>query len=67
MTIVPHTTSGRGSRFEVAATPRFLKAGVFDGQNILTIPHAKLAKKLGDLSSSELSAVEDAVRRWLQL
>jgi mRNA interferase MazF len=67
VTIVPHTTSSRQSRFEVAATPHFLKAGVFDGQNIVTIPHAKLVKKLGDLSSSELSAVEDTVRRWLQL
>ena len=67
VTMVPHTTSIRFSRFEVAATPRFLKTGVFDCQNLITIPHAKLARRLGELSSSEMSAVEDSVCRWLGL
>ena len=33
-TIVPHTTSARGSRFEVALKVNFLKPGVFDAQNL---------------------------------
>jgi mRNA interferase MazF len=66
MTVVPHTTSVQGTRFEVAATARFLKAsGVFDAQQIVTVPQAKLVKKLGDLPSDQLALVEEAVRRWL--
>jgi hypothetical protein len=31
VTLVPHTTSPRNSRFEVVVTVPFLRAGVFDG------------------------------------
>jgi mRNA interferase MazF len=64
-TLVPHTTSSRGSRFEVAIKVKFLKAGVFDVQNLITIPYAKLLRKLGELDSEQLSRVEDALRFWL--
>ncbi len=67
VTVVPHTTSARGSRFEVAVKARFLKSGVFDAQNLITIPEAKLLRKLGILTSPQLSLVEDAVRQWLRL
>ena len=65
--VVPHTTSARGSRFEVSIPVGFLRAGVFDVQNLVTIPHAKLARKLGSLTPDQLSAVEAALRRWLAL
>ena len=52
-------------RFEVAVQTRFMKEGVFDAQNLVTIPRAKLMRKLGDLSSEQLAEVEEAVRRWL--
>ncbi|NEO87305.1 MAG: type II toxin-antitoxin system PemK/MazF family toxin [Spirulina sp. SIO3F2] len=65
--LVPHTTNLRGSRFEVALTVRFLKPGAFDVQNIITIPHAKLLRKLGDLDADQLSQVEAALRFWLGL
>jgi mRNA interferase MazF len=64
---VAHTTSPRGSRFEVAITRRFLRPGVFDAQNLVTIPHAKLLRKLGILSPTQLAAVEAVVREWLGL
>jgi hypothetical protein len=32
VTLVPHTTSARGSRFEAAVSVPFLRAGVFDAQ-----------------------------------
>jgi mRNA interferase MazF len=64
-TLVPHTTSARGSQFEVAVQTRFLKAGAFDAQNLIT--HAKLIRRLGRLSRDQLAQVEDAVRRWLGL
>ncbi len=65
VTLVPHTTSPRGSRFEVEIKTRFLKSGVFDVQNLITIPHAKLLRKLGTLDSEQLSRVEDTLLFWL--
>lgn len=67
VTLVAHTTSPRGSRSEVSTKVNFLRAGVFDAQNLVTIPHAKMIRKLGVLLPSQLSAVEDAVRFWLGL
>lgn len=66
-TLVPHTTSLRDSRFEVALKVRFLKPGAFDVQNVLTIPHAKLLRKLGVLSPEQLSQVEETLSFWLGL
>ena len=66
-TLVPHTTSVRGSRFEVATKVGFLREGAFDAQNLVTIPHAKLIRKLGTLQPGQLSFVEDTVRFWLGL
>src|SRR6266850_4718033 len=66
-TLVPHTTSLRGSRFEIDMKVRFLREGVFDAQNLVTIPHAKLIRRLGLLSSQQLATVEDRVRFWLGL
>jgi mRNA interferase MazF len=67
VTIVPHTTSPRGSRFEVDVNARFLKKGVFDAQNLITIPHAKLQRAVGKLQTQELASVEAAVKSWLGL
>lgn len=64
-TLIPHTTSPRGSRFEVNVNVRFLKSGVFDVQNLITVPHAKLLRKLGELDSEQLSLVEDVLLFWL--
>jgi mRNA interferase MazF len=59
MTLIPHTTSARGSRFEVEIRTKFLKPGVFDVQNLITIPHAKLLRKLGTLQPEQLAAIEE--------
>ena len=66
-TVVARTTSPRGSRFEVPITVKFLRPGVFDGQNMVTIPLAKFLRKLGELSAADLKLVDDAVRAWLGL
>jgi len=58
VTLVPHTTSPRSSRFEVAVGVPFLRAGVFDAHNLITLPHAKLVRVLGRLSGVQLGAVE---------
>lgn len=65
--LVPHTTSPRQSRFEVAIAVPFLRAGVFDAQSLVTIPHAKLLRRLGRLSTAQLASVERALARWLGL
>jgi mRNA interferase MazF len=67
VTMVAHTTSPRGSRFEVQIEARFLRPGVFDAQNLVTIPRARLLRRLGVLSSAQLAEVEAAVRAWLGL
>ena len=66
-TVVTHTTSPRDSAFEVTVRPRFLKPGVVDAQNLITIPHAKLIRKLGDLSKDDFEEVERRLRSWLGL
>lgn len=66
-TLVPHTTSLRDSRFEVKLKIRFLREGGFDAQNLVTIPHAKLIRKLGSLTDLQLTEVEKRLRFWLGL
>jgi mRNA interferase MazF len=65
--LIPHTTSSRGSRFEVNIKAKFLRPGVFDAQNIITLSEAKLIRKLGSLSPEQLTHIEDAMRLWLRL
>lgn len=65
VTLVPHTTSMRNSRFETSSQVTFLKAGAFDAQNLVTIPTAKLLRRLGTLSAEQLLTVEYAVQAWL--
>jgi mRNA interferase MazF len=68
VSLVPHTTSVQATRFEVAAQAKFLQGGgVFDAQQVLTVPQVKLVRKLGDLLPDQLALVEVAVRRWLGL
>ncbi len=62
---VAHTTSPRGSQFEVAVQVKFLQPGVFDAQNLVTVPYAKILRRLGDLAPDQLARVEAAVRSWL--
>jgi mRNA interferase MazF len=63
--LIPHTASARGSRFEVTINAKFLRKGVFDAQNIITIPHAKLIRKLGTLTDEQMQLVEDVLCTWL--
>src|SRR5437660_12933011 len=67
ITLVPHTTTLHGTRFEIVIPKRFLSAGAFDAQGLTTIAPTRLIRKLGDLQPTELIMVEEAVRRWLEL
>jgi mRNA interferase MazF len=65
--LVPHTTSVRGTRFEVAIPKRFFKPGAFDAQGIVTLAPTRLIRKLGSLTDSEVALVEKSLRSWLGL
>jgi mRNA interferase MazF len=68
VTLVPHTTSVQGTRYEFAVQARFPHGdGVFDAQQAATVPQVKLMRKLGDFPPDQLALVEAAVRRWLGL
>ena len=67
VTLVSHTSSVRGSRFEVSIPVSFLREGAFDAQSLVTIPFAKLIRRLGKLHPIQLAQVEQGVRAWLGL
>lgn len=66
-TVIPHTTSVRGTRFEIPTNVGWLKNGAFDVQGIGTYPTVKLMRKLGDLSDELLGLVESRVVMLLAL
>ncbi len=45
----------------------YLRPGVLDAQNVVTIPLAKLLRKLGRLPDDQFHAVKAALRNWLGL
>ena len=65
MCLVPHTTSVRGSRFEVPTKVKFLQPGAFDAQSIVTVPTVRLVRRLGVLAAVQLADVEIVVLAWL--
>lgn len=67
VTLVPHTTSPRASRFETRPSVACLREGAFDAQSLVTVPTVKLMRRLGVLSSGQMAEVERAVVAWLGL
>jgi mRNA interferase MazF len=65
LTIVPHTTSLRGSEFEIPIGVSFLKSGAFMAQGVSTYPHVRAIRKLGKLKPDQFRLVLDDVLRWL--
>ena len=65
VTVVPHTTALRQSRFEVAVPVKFLRAGAFDAQGIVTVPTVRLMNRLGTLTLDQIRFVEKGVCAWL--
>ena len=66
-TLIPHTTSTRGSRFEIAIVSRFLKTGALDVQNVITIPTIKMIRMLGKRTPDEMLEIETGLKAWLGL
>ena len=65
-TVIAHTTAGRASRWEVPIPKAFLDSeGVFDLQRIATVAAAKLERKLGELTATELQRILDKLAERL--
>ena len=67
ITLIPHTTSTRGTQFEAIAQVSFLRPGAFDAQGLITVPVKLAIRQLGVLNETQLKVVEAAVCKWLQL
>lgn len=65
VSVVPHTTTLRGTRYEVSVSVRFLRPGAFDAQGIVTVPIVRLIRHLGTLSPEQLRTVVGRVCLWL--
>lgn len=63
VTVIPHTTAVRQSRFEIVVPARFLRPGAFDAQGIVTVPTVRLMNQLGTLTTEQLGSVESGVWR----
>ena len=63
--VIPHTTSTRGSQFEVVVGAGFLGEGAFLAQGIQAFPPKYFMRRLGVLTPAQLQSVEDALLRWL--
>jgi len=58
VTVVPHTTSLRGTRYEISIPAHFLRSGGFDVQGIITVPTVRLMRPLGTLSAAQLNTLD---------
>jgi mRNA interferase MazF len=65
ITMVPHTTSLRGSQYEVPVEVAFLKAGAFLVQGVATYPNVRAIRKPGRLKTADFNLVFAALLRWL--
>ena len=65
LTILPHTTSLRGSQYEIAVQAPFLKPGAFLVQNVATYPNVRAIRKLGVLKQDQFEFVFSGLLRWL--
>ena len=65
--VVPHTTSLRGTRFEISLPHPRLAPGAFDVQQTAALPALKLERRLGTLSPEQFKQIEHALADILGL
>src|SRR5271165_3386466 len=65
--IVPHTTALRGGRFEVIVNVPWLEHGAFDVQGLRNIPGSVLVRRLGVLNQSQMEAILQSIKVWLEI
>jgi mRNA interferase MazF len=67
ITIIPHTTSVRGNRWEIDLPVNFLKPGVFHLQQIQSVPISMLMRRLGGLADAEYNLILDILAERLSI
>src|SRR5207244_9426992 len=67
ITVIPHTTALRGSRFEIHVPLPFLKPGAFLAQSPTTMPAPRAGKLLGRMSEQMVREIENALLDWLAI
>ena len=65
ITVGPHTSSLRGSSFEIAVSVPFPKPGAFLVQGVTSFPVVKAFHRLGALQRETFSKVFDGLLQWL--
>jgi mRNA interferase MazF len=67
ITVLPHTTSLHGNRWELAIPKPFLKPGAFHFQQVQSVSVARLVRKLGAVTPQEWQQVQNRLRARLSL
>ena len=67
ITVIPHTATLRGSRFEINVPLPFLKSGAFLAQSPATVPAPRAQKYLGRMTEAQVRSIEDALLEWLEI
>jgi len=65
--VVPHTTSVRGSAFEVNLAVPFLQPGAFNVQGLAPLPPVRFLNRLGVLSDDQMQQLASGIDQWLGL
>jgi mRNA interferase MazF len=67
VTVLLHTTSLRGNRWELSIPKPFLKPGAFHLQQVQSVPTVRLERRLGILNETEMNPVLDALAERLRI
>ena len=67
VTVLLHTTSLRGNRWELSIPKPFLKPGAFHLQQIQSVSTVKLERRLCVLNETEMNKVLDALAERLKI
>ncbi|MGO9587451.1 MAG: type II toxin-antitoxin system PemK/MazF family toxin [Limisphaerales bacterium] len=67
VTVLLHTTSLRGNRWELSIPKPFLKPGAFHLQQVQSVSTVKLERRLGILNETEMNQVLDALAERLRI
>jgi len=65
--VIPHTTSPRGSQYEVVVPVPALRSGSFNLQGLLAVPLVKFLRHIATLRPEQMDQENAALRRWLAL
>jgi mRNA interferase MazF len=67
ITVVPHTATLRGSRFEINIPLPFLKPGAFLVQSPATVPRVRALKLLGRVTEPQIRSIKDGILEWSEI